>query len=131
MPELVDGKGVAFADYSRKLPERAADFPRSRVHVDFKLRTAYRWDWGDCQMCGCQMRKVAYGDVHHIIGGAGKSDERTNLLRVCRPCHDESWSLILPAALYAKWKTDAANLSWVRLAVLYGRFLPEPKPKGK
>jgi hypothetical protein len=73
--------------------------------------------------------------VHHIIGGAGRSDEETNLLRLGGPfecgCHDESWSVMLPLSLWAKWKTDRENLDWARLAVLLGHHLPEPKPPGR
>jgi 5-methylcytosine-specific restriction endonuclease McrA len=127
MSEMFDGQGLAFADYRRKLPERAADFPRAPIRRDDLMRTMCRFDWDHCQMCACKLRKTASGDVHHIIGGAGRSDEETNLLRLCRDCHDESWSVMLPQALYVKWKTDRENLSWVRLALLYGKFLPIPK----
>lgn len=127
METMIDGKGVAYSEYRRKLPQRSADFPRAELRRKFEVLVAYRRKWDQCQMCGKPLREIWAGDVHHIIGGAGRSDEPSNLLRLCIGCHDESWSVILPAALYAKWQTDRKNLSWVRLAILYGRFLPQPK----
>lgn len=52
----------------------------------------FRKEWSHkkrfCQVCG--IRDGAYWiqhAVHHIIGGPGRSDEATNLLKVCWKCH--------------------------------------------
>lgn len=130
---MFDKHGLSFAEHRRKLPERASDFPRIQQHRHSTTVLDYRYSWVVCQVCGLPLT-IRQGDTHHIIGGAGRSDEKTNLLRLCNSfsgCHDESWSVMLPWALWAKWKTDRKNLSWVRLAQLYGSFLPEPKPKGE
>ena len=127
--DMVDGDRVLFNEYRKHLPTLAADFPPAKIVRDKIVVIDHRYKWsGVCQMCGFPLRH-AQGDVHHIIGGAGRSDEPTNLLRLCSVCHDESWSVILPECLWFKWATDPRNLSWVRLAVLYGRFLPDPKQK--
>jgi len=130
--DLIDGLGVRFRDYRSLLPECAADFPRARIVRCPRTVESYRYNWLRCQVCGLSLPLTRDGEVHHIIGGAGRSDEEANLLRVggafeCG-CHDESWSVMLPAALWAKQRTDQENTDWVRLAVLLGHFLPEPKP---
>lgn len=129
-PALIDGRSVPFAEYRSQLPKRAADFPRANIVRCPRTVQSYRFNWLKCQICGLPLT-TRHGDVHHIVGGAGRSDEACNLLRLCNSfsgCHDESWSVMLPQALWAKWRTNRENLDWVRLAVLLGHFLPEPKP---
>lgn len=132
MQTFVDGRGVAFVDYRSKLPARVRDWPfPDRPRCDEWLQTfVLRQD--RCQVCG--RRGGTHGlHIHHIMAGTvGRSDEQTNLIRLCsdgpdQGCHAESHGGNLPLGLilWAKWRTDAAETDWVALALLHGRFLPE------
>ena len=66
-------------------------------------------------------------DPHHIVGGsAGRSDERCNLMSLCRGCHTaiQSDSSLLPRLLRQKWKHDRTNTDWRRLCELRGSLFP-------
>lgn len=125
--DLKDGRGVRLGDCRKLLPRRAADWPSPNIVRYRGVVADYRRRWQFCQVCEVPLTS-AQCDVHHIVGGAGRSDERCNLLRLCTGCHDESWSAMLPVSLWAKWRTDRQALGWVRLAVLLGHHLPEPRP---
>ena len=119
---FLDGLGVAFADVEVWHPPLGVKIVRSR-----KVITQYKREWDHCQLCG-RRRRVLH--AHHIVGGARRSDERTNLFVVCAygRCHDivqhsAEW---LPVVEYMKWFTNREDLSWKRLTVLYGKRLPEP-----
>lgn len=127
--DLVDGLGVAFEQHRRLVPMNLGYFPPANIVRSYPVLASYRFNWLKCQICGRDLH-TNDGHVHHIIGGSGKSDEETNLLRLCNGfggCHDESWSIMLPQALWAKATTDREHLSWVRLAILLGHHLPDPK----
>lgn len=127
---LIDGRGVPFAVYPKHLPTLASDFPKMGVVHDLPAMKSYRWSHSHCQCCGRDLtRDGVKAELHHIIGGAGRSDEPCNLIMLCdgyHGCHGKVHGQ-LSAVLYAKWKTDRANTDWVRLAILYGKFLPIPK----
>ena len=130
--KLIDKDGVAFADYPATLPKLCRHWPPANIIRSRDAVGQYRARFSSaCQICGRDFCRRSINslnpELHHIVGGAGRSDEPTNLLMVSRDCHDESWSVMLPQALYAKWQTDGENLSWTRLAVLLGHHLPEPK----
>lgn len=127
---MIDGQGIEFAGYRDLLPARAADFPPRQIVRDKSILTDYRWAHDHCQLCGRNFRRGHMrAELHHIIGGGGRSDEPCNLIMLCNGyhgCHGKVHGN-LSGILYAKWKTDCENTDWVRLAILYGAFLPEPK----
>ena len=77
-------------------------------------------------------------EMHHLVGGSVRSDELTNVMLLCsgrwsnsEGCHQRYGphsEANFGCLLFQKWYTDRANLSWYRMALLAGRFLPEPKP---
>jgi len=78
----------------------------------------------------CGRRPVGSGldrlELHHVIGGTkGRSDERTNLIMLCRDCHEQVATAGLGAILGMKWSIDRQGTDWVRLAVLRRSFLPD------
>lgn len=72
----------------------------------------------------CERRFVVALDAHHIVGGsAGRSDEKCNLMSLCRECHSrlQSDSSKQPKMLGQKWKHDRWNCDWRRLCELAGK----------
>jgi len=128
--DLIDGNSVAFADYRDHLPARAADFPPREIVRRLSALKSYGWQHDLCQWCGRDLSEYGVkAELHHIIGGGGRSDEPCNLIMLCNGyhgCHGKVHGN-LSGIMYAKWKTDRSNTDWVRLAILYGAFLPEPK----
>lgn len=98
-----------------------------------------------CMACGIGNAKAAFRDggislsTHHIIK-PGRSDERCNLLRLCRRDHDLAELLTvtvssvalptLPIAvcLTIKKLREPHDHDPERLAELYGVRLPDPQP---
>lgn len=74
-------------------------------------------DRGVCRVCTCQTTKWGKGDprlwpeVHHIIyRSAGGSDDMSNLILLCRRCHDDEH-------MHKIWLSGtAANLRISRIA---------------
>jgi hypothetical protein len=118
--------GVAFAEYKRHLPTRTADFPSADIVRAPDRVSYYRQQNPLCSFC-----EAPRAEVHHIIGGAGRSDEWCNFLSVCRRCHGQIVGRAgLAKVLFAKWSDDPLATDWVRLAILYRQFLPRPEPLG-
>lgn len=120
-----DGVGVNFSEVRLWLPPRVSDWPKVRI-VDCKENRGEYTDRLGCFYC----ERCVFGpmDVHHIVGGSrGRCDSLTNLMPVCRKCHEEIQSVpaLLPHVLYQKWKHDRAHVSWVRLTLLAGRWLDD------
>jgi len=120
-----DGVGVNFSEVRLWLPPRVSDWPKVRI-VDC---VANRDELRDHMRCFyCWKPELAMLDIHHIFGGSrGRCDSLTNLMPVCRHCHEEIQSVpaLLPHVLYQKWKHDRAHVSWVRLTLLAGRWLDD------
>ena len=119
-----DCHGVAFCEYRLWLPARVCDWPQ--VHVvknsrvcDLMHRMCYA-----CFICGGPPLVYRPLEAHHIIGGAHRSDELTNVAILCRFCHQsvQHAPRRLKDVLLAKWQCDREHTSWVRLAQLHGRF---------
>lgn len=87
-----------------------------------------------CWCCGSSARLA----THHIIGGAGRSDERCNLSRLCLVCHERAEGqpfgisvgggptvrlgpLTLANVLWLKMKRDPEHYDRGRLADLAHR----------
>lgn len=121
-----DGVGVYFNEIRQWLPSKVRDWPQVRI-VDSTGNRSQILSRGFCFMCGASSRWHGPLEVHHIFGGSrGRCDSLTNLMPVCRACHEETQSVpaMLPKVLLAKWKHDRANVSWVRLVVLNQRWFP-------
>lgn len=130
----VDCTGLSFAEALVSLPKSVHDWPqpervKDRILLDTMYMEAHR-----CAACGYIARPwpTALGllQLHHIVGGTqGRSDERTNLIPLCRRCHVNANTDALPLAriLYHKWRTDPEHTDWRRLAILKRQFLPEPE----
>lgn len=131
--DWIDGRGIAFADYRKRLPKRTADFPKAGIIRDGDLLRSYRSRFTHCQLCGIPLRKWdVKPELHHIVGGVGRSDEAANLILLCDGfdgCHSKVQGApdMLPIVLAAKCLTDRDNADWLRLAVLAGKFLPKPR----
>jgi hypothetical protein len=130
-----DGNGLAFADARKLLPKRASDFPKVGIVKDMAVLEAIGNAWPWCMICGRQPPDVWQLHRHHIMHGSGRSDELTNLIICCsdgpdQGCHSEAHGgvLRLGVILWAKWRLDRKNVDWLRLAILYGRFLPDLLP---
>ena len=126
--------GVRFLETHLWLPKRVKDWPQVRVVRsgpdnpvinDFRLPFGA---WPSCWICGPEKLGL---EVHHIFGGAHRSDEFTNLTLLCPKCHRhvQSDPKLLPLVLLEKWNHDRMHTSWVRLCQLHGRHwdfeLPE------
>jgi hypothetical protein len=103
-------------------------------------------DWSNarpyCMACGIPARKMPFpgASVHHIVKFR-RSDEPTNLLKMCGVCHDSAegierigpfgipWPLLpLGVCLSIKAAREPADFDIDRLRVLYGFGLPEMLP---
>lgn len=136
----VDGNGIAAVDHRLLLPARASDFPKRRVVKDPSILAAVAIDWDRCMVCGwsprSQWRPGWRLHTHHIAhGSCGRSDERTNLARLCsagpdQGCHAESHGgdISIGHLLWCRWKAEPSTVDWVRLAILFGHFLPDLEP---
>lgn len=134
-----------YADGHGETPEAAMTFinafrakygcwPTPHRLTDPRVIVRLQKTFGFCFVCERQCDWTAREgswlklDVHHIYAGtAGRADELTNLMPLCRPCHEKFQSL-KPAAgflLYRKWKFDRPNTDWLRLTILAGHCLPE------
>jgi hypothetical protein len=74
---------------------------------------------GACQLCGY----CGALEPHHLASAKGRSDERCNLIAVCRKCHDEIQGDVdqYKRVWRAKWEADRAGTNWLRLCLLLGR----------
>jgi len=137
MERYTDGRGLDFGKCRELLPTRASDFPKRHIVKDREALAAFHLAWNHCMVCGRTRPVVWTLEAHHMIGGAnGRSDEATVLLMLCGPsvnsdtCHARAHGgdLELGQLLWVKWARDRAAVDWVRLSILYGRFLPDLQP---
>ncbi len=141
--QWIDGQDVAFSDHRKHLPELASDFPKPKLIrlPDIRMRYLdlldqnegfYFWDVR-CQICGKELG--AWGvraELHHIVGGARRSDVWTNLIFLCNGstgCHQmvQHQQSMLRIVLAAKCLTDPEYTDWIAMALLRGSHLPEPE----
>lgn len=132
---FLDGTGTSFATAMKQLTREDFQQPVRRVKWD-----AEQWELAQmlkvrCAMCGRTTASVMRLAYHHVTSGARKSDDA--VLVLCENwldggCHPlvQSNTKLLPAVLYAMWKTQREELSWRRLAILHGRKLPKPNTMG-
>lgn len=107
------------------LPPRPADWPPARRARNAEAVAWYGWLFPRCQ--SCQAKESL--DVHHLVGGMkGRSDERTNLLVLCRSCHERygpHGAKNMARLLAAKAKADPDGLCLLRLTLLNRSHLPD------
>ena len=115
-----DSKGVRWHELGNHFPKRVADWPKLRIVKDREVITDHlkQREGKPCPLCGGP--DWGYFDVHHIIGGAGRSDEHCNLLRICTGCHEEIQHAPEhePRVWRAKWEVDKRHTDWRRLCEL-------------
>jgi len=121
----LDSAGLAFEALRSTLPPRC-DWPkRAAVKAPRLLRECHA-EMSECLSCGSVVRSTL--ELHHLVGGrGGRSDERTNLVALCRVCHGLVNTPALPFGrlLWLKWLHQPEEVSWERLTLLHGRWLPE------
>lgn len=97
-----------------------------------------RHNW--CQSCGVSKDRAPWPGLstHHVVR-QGRSDEKTNWLRLCHRCHQRAEGLtvrvngvVLPKltlanCLYLKRHHDPEEFDERRLAELYHQALPIPE----
>ena len=117
---FLDALGVPFD--AVKVPDKYASV---KIVKDPKAQKQYKAEWDHCQICG----RRGDWELHHLVGGARRSDELTNFLVLCGfgRCHElaqhsPNWAGVL---LFMKWYTDTEHIVWQRLTELKGSRLPE------
>jgi len=130
---FIDNNGRSFFTYRDGLPGRASNFPQQPPIRDrdamqeFRQLDIAQFCWG----CGRHVSEVKL-DLHHIMGGSERSDERTNFSMLCggftlNACHPQANTDGVPMGLVLarKWAIDPLGTDWRRLAIIRGRFLPD------
>ena len=137
MERFLDEKLVSFDEYRQQLPKRSSDFPKRRIVKDRELLATLHAEWArrGCMACGVKPRfgSDVMLQLHHIAhGGCGRSDERTNLVMLCSRgpdagCHSDvhGGTISLGRLLRLRWQAEPNTVDWVRLAILFGYFLPD------
>jgi len=130
MSDYTDSRGRTFANYRESLPTLASNFPHEKP-IRERAAVAHFRGLEISQRCWACGRANVKLDLHHIIGGAGRSDERCNMSILCggltpNACHPRANTDELPMGfiLFRKWLLDQTGTDWARLAVLRGSFLP-------
>ena len=86
-----DRSGHTVQTVRKSLPIRTADFPSAEIIRHKQAMRTYRLLFTHCQVCEIELgRWGVRAEVHHIIGGAGRSDEFPNLILLCNGftgCH--------------------------------------------
>lgn len=126
-PRYPDSKGLGIDDYHQLIPGRIGEQKIGKIKSREALQEYADANWR-CLICGAVNRL----EIHHIIGGYGRSDELTNLLMLCSDCHGTSRYSGAPPplgkCLFAKWWYQQMQVDWARLAVLRARHLPDLDP---
>jgi 5-methylcytosine-specific restriction endonuclease McrA len=113
---------VPFLAAATYVPPRVALWPRSNVVRDHRVGDFYR---DACPMRRCPLCGIPTAlELHHIFGGAVRSDELTNFIWLCGACHElvQSRPAYYPVVLRAKWVNERHLVSWPRMLYLRGRF---------
>ena len=115
-----DGQNMTIADVAKWLPKGPTrDWPKHEDVDSEEMAATMHSCFGrsECWLCG--LRTGLYGtlDVHHIVS---RSDERCNMVMLCRTCHQkvQHSPKMLPAVLKAKITHDRAYSSFLRIAQL-------------
>lgn len=130
----LDCHGVAFDEVRLILGEDRSQWPKPIVRVldDSIERTMHEW-FNECWNCGSPSGWNCSVQTHHSTGGTkGRSDEFTNICMLCEQfgvegCHKKANTAELPFGriLFLMWKHNKRMVSWSRLTILHGRFLPD------
>lgn len=92
-----------------------------------KVATEWKKQWGFCWM----RPDDAEGrlQVHHIVGGAHRSDEPCNFACLCQECHAEieryATEFSVHLCMYLKRYYDPSNYDKSRIEALFGRRLDQ------
>jgi len=132
--DLVDGLGVPFSQVRKMIGPRKDWGPSHRVELDGLYRHMlfgeFHIDHEFCWLCGVRPNGFDWDTIkeaHHFTG-PNRSDEVKCLAMTCRKCHRErAGTKWFARWLWAKWKHDHANCSWIRITVVRGSWLPTPE----
>lgn len=120
--DLRDCHGLTIKQAMDRLPKDIQMWPKSKPVKNPNLLREIHEEWKLCFVC--ERRKnwlnlyFAF-ELHHLARGSrGRSDERCNLIMVCRNCHERICSVPLIEVLAAKHKHDPDGCDWKRLAIL-------------
>ena len=107
---------------------KTSDWPTVTPVKDPKICTNMHEQFHYCW--NCEIRESLYVpgqnlECHHLIGKHCRSDEYTNIVMLCRVCHEnvKTKELSMERLLWLKWRWDRQHTSWVRLCLLARRFL--------
>lgn len=128
--EFRDSTGLAFSDVraymERHYGSRVSDWPSAKAVIDDSVeRLMHEWFPRQCWVCGNGLAGV---QAHHLVGGSrGRSDEFTNIVLLCRPCHEQAHGgkLAFGRLIYLKWLNDPQHLNYGRLSLLKRAYLPD------
>lgn len=92
-----------------------------------KLAAEWKTWWTYCWYCNDNT--PGHYDVHHIVGGANRSDELCNYAFFCRDCHEfiESLESLSGVRVCMRFKVlkDRKNYNRPRIEALFGRRLDQ------
>lgn len=122
-----DCHGITFDSYRYHLPSKVSDW-QAVVRVDDPQVCQDMHAWSSC----CWNCRAADGyerrlEAHHLCAGRhGRSDEYCAIVMLCRECHGNVNTPVLPFGrlLALKHKFDRPHTDWIRTALLARRFLP-------
>lgn len=124
-----DASGVCFDEHRDLLPPRVSDWPQIRRVTNPRVCELFHRMHRVCWNCGT----TADVQAHHFASGftRGKSDELTLLWALCgdfgNGCHGKVGTPELSHGklLRLKWENDRECLLWLRIALVWRRFLPD------
>lgn len=94
-----------------------------------KVAAEWKRLWSSCWLCPYWRNSYAIHDVHHIVGGAHRSDEQCNFAFFCRDCHQRIETLDaesgIKVCLYLKKMHDPHSYDKSRIEALFGRRLDQ------
>lgn len=124
MLRYLDSTGTGLREYQSTIPGRFGD-EKIKVVKDKQVLEDYAESHYHCLCCG----RHRHVELHHIVGGARRSDEPTNLLALCSDCHGTSRTTGGPPSLefcmWLKWLREPETLVWRRVALLRARMFQE------
>lgn len=132
--ELRDVNGIRLIDHREFIHWSAFSEPYKNVK-DSTFMSIYHQEHRSCHCCGAYEGHqdedgfIVRCEVHHMIGGSGRSDERCNLIMLCQSCHGTNrvtgGPIPLALAVWLKWRATPLECDWVQLARLNRAYLPD------
>lgn len=128
---FADAHGVFFSEVRLILGEDRSRWPKVRRVRDAEVCAMMHKRFINCWNCDEYCGFGSCLECHHLFAGSRtRSDEMTAIVCLCGDCHRNVNTPALPTGrlLYLKWLKDRQQLSWLRLTLLCGHFLPDMIP---